>query len=573
MNYNSGYKINKTERNRTFIIFIIFGLWALVISAFLIKLQIFNYGKYVAKVRAQSNRIFKLHPKRGTIYDVNGEILAISVKTKSLFINNKKKEESKVLFNDLKKKILIGYKKARDIKRRIKRGDNFIWVKRKLSLNEIMKLSRMKKNTKYKSTIGFLDEYKRIYPQKESASHIIGGVGIDEQGLSGIEYEYDSKIMGKGGKVEVLTDAKHRVFSLKYIEKPIQGKDIYLTIDHSIQYFVERELIKTVKKHQAKGGTVIVMNPRDGQILAMASYPFFNPDRIGKVNPNTLKNKAISFLYSPGSTFKIILAASALENDICYPQQVFNCYNGVYKIKNRTIYDVHPYSKLTFEDVIIKSSNIGAAMIGQRIGKRKYYNSILEFGFGSKTGIGLPGEERGILNPLKKWSQVSIAYLSHGYEISVTPIQMVRAFNVVASGGYLIRPQIISKIRGDELRKDERVKILDRATLKRVTRIMTDVVNYGTGKKTRIAGIDVAGKTGTAKKFKWGQYRKIYISSFGGFFPADNPRVTMFVVIDEPKNQFYGGDVAAPLFKSIAEKLLIYLRIFPELDEKNEVRI
>ncbi len=568
-----GLKINKSERNRTFIVFIFFGIWVSFIVFFLIKLQVFNYDKYTARIRAQSNRIFKLHPKRGTIYDANGEILAISIKTKSVFLSNKNKAESLELFNIVRKKISLSYKKQKDIRKRIKGGKSFIWIKRKLNDKEIVKLSRIEKKENFKSVVDYIEEYKRIYPQQDSASHIIGGVGIDEQGLSGIEYGLNSEIIGKGGRVEVLTDAKHRVFDLKYLEKPIQGKDIYLTIDSSIQYFVEKELTQTVQMYNAKGGTVIVMNSETGDILAMASYPFFYPDRISSVDPAILKNKAISFLYDPGSTFKIILAASALGNNICYPQQVFNCYNGVYKIRDRTIFDVHPYARLSFEDIIIYSSNIGAAIIGQKVGKRRYYNSIREFGFGSKTGVKLPGEERGILNPLNKWSQVSIAYLSHGYEIAVTPIQMVRAFNVIASGGYLIKPEIIERITSKRMKEIKKVKILDRSTLQRISSIMTDVVNVGTGKKSRISGIDIAGKTGTAKKIKWGKYRKIYVSSFGGFFPSKNPKVTMFVVIDEPKGLFYGGDVAAPLFKSIAEKLLIYLRIFPELDEKNEVRI
>ncbi len=573
MTIKGALKINKSERNRTFIVFTFFGIWMFSIVFFLIKLQVFNYEKYTARIKAQSNRIFKLHPKRGTIYDIHGEILAISVKAKSLFLSNKNKEQSLFLFKQLKKKISLTYKKQRNILKRIKKGRNFIWIKRKLSEREFLRLSKIKKNKDYKSVIDYIEEYKRVYPQRQLASHIVGGVGIDEQGLSGIEYELNSDIIGKGGKVEVLTDAKHRVFDLKYIDKPIPGKDIYLTIDNSVQYFVEKELSRVVKTQNAKGGTVIVMNSETGTILAMASYPFFNPERISKTNKNVLRNKAISFLYDPGSTFKVILAASALENDICYPQQVFNCYNGVYKIRDRTIYDVHPYAKLSFEDIIIYSSNIGAALIGQKIGKRKYYNSIKEFGFGAKSDIELPGEEKGLLNPLNKWSSVSIAYLSHGYEINVTPIQMARSFNVIASGGYLIKPAIIDRISGTQNIDKEKIKIMDRPTLQRISSIMTDVVNIGTGKKTKIAGIDIAGKTGTAKKVKRRKYRKIYVSSFGGFFPAKNPKITMFVVIDEPKNQFYGGDVAAPLFKSIAEKLLVYLRIFPELDEKNEVRI
>ena len=436
-----------------------------------------------------------------------------------------------------------------------------------------MILKKTKFSPKFKSSVDFIEEYKRIYPQNVSASHILGGVGIDEQGLAGIEYELDSIIMGKGGKVEVELDARKKVFKLNYITQPVPGKDIHLTIDSSIQFFVEKELKKVVEKYQAKGGTVIIMNASDGAVLAMASYPYYRPDRIKYSSYRVLKNRAVSFLYDPGSTFKIILASSALENNICYPQQMYNCYNGVFQVKDRTIHDHKPFSRLTFEEILIYSSNIGAARIGLRLGKKRFYNKIKEFGFGCKTGIQLPSEEKGILNPLKKWTDVSVAYLAFGYEIVVTPLQMARAFNVIASGGYLVHPHILEKIGGVFYKKKSNIRVLSPSTRHRLASIMADVVKVGTGKKSKINGVDIAGKTGTAKKLKRGKYKKCYVSSFGGFFPVQSPRITMFVVIDEPIGEYYGGDVAAPLFKSIAEKLLIYLNIFPQLDNKNEIRI
>ena len=566
-------KINKKERNRAFILFILFSIWVLFIVYKLVKIQVFDYTKYISKVKSQSNRIFSLHPKRGTIYDCNGDVLAISIKTKSAFLSNKDKEESMKIYRLLSKKISLTIGERRNIKKRINKNRKFIWIKRKLEDREYEKLKKIKNNLSSKSTLGFIDEYKRIYPQKDLASHALGGVGVDEQGLCGIEYSVDSLIRGKGGKVKVLIDARGKIFEIEYLKQPVAGKDIFLSIDSSIQFFVEKELKRTLEKFRAKKGSVIVMNSKDSSILAMASYPFYDPSRIKYTSQRVLKNTAVSFLYDPGSTFKIILASSALENGVCYPQQVFNCYNGIFHIKNRTIYDIHPYERLTFEKIIINSSNIGAARIGLRLGKEKYYRTLKNFGFGSKTGINLPAEEYGILNSLKRWTNISVAFLSFGYEIAVTPIQMVRAFNVIAAGGYLIKPNILKGVDGIVLPKLRKIKILSPSTVHIMTSIMIEVVKTGTGKQTKIEGIDIAGKTGTAKKLKNGRYEDYYVSSFGGFFPAQDPKITMFIVIDEPKGKYYGGEVAAPLFKRIAKRLLIYLNIFPELDKRNEIRI
>jgi cell division protein FtsI (penicillin-binding protein 3) len=252
---------------------------------------------------------------------------------------------------------------------------------------------------------------------------------------------------------------------------------------------------------------------------------------------------------------------------------VFNCYNGRYKLEARTITDVHPHEKLSFEDIIIKSSNIGAARIGLRLGKERYFRTIQRFGFGRETGVRLPAEEKGILNPLERWGASSVASISFGYEISVTPLQMARAFNVIASGGYLVSPRLLESVVGMRVRQPGRTRVLSAETYHRLLPILTEVVRRGTGRKTHIEGIDIAGKTGTAHKNIRGKYEKVYIASFGGFFPAQNPRVTVYVIVDEPKGLFYGGDVAAPLFRDVTRKLMISLRVFPEVDGSNEIRI
>ena len=566
--------INGGERKRVFLVFIIFGLWVLVVGGSLVKIQVLDYGKNLTKVRSQSSRTFTLESKRGTIYDSSGEVLAISVKAKSAFLGNKDKTDSLRLLNRIVKyPTIMNWEKKQEIKKRIADGDKFIWIKRKLSDQEYDALKKIKDANDTQSDLDFIDEYKRIYPQETTACHILGGVGIDEQGLWGIEQSLNSTLQGKNCEVKAVQDARRRAFKLQYLTKPVDGKDIYLTIDSSIQFFVEKELEDTVNQFQAKNGSVIVMDSRDGEILAMAVYPNFNPAQVAATPPDVIKNKAISFLYHPGSTFKIIVAATALEKNLCSPQHKFNCYNGVYRLKGREITDDHPHDQLSFEEIVIYSSNIGAAKIGERLGKQRLYDGIKRFDFGERSDIPLPGEERGIFNPLNKWSGVSLAYLSHGYEIAVTPLQMARAFNVIASGGELIQPSILKAINGVVIKQPESQKILSPGTVLRMRAIMEEVVNQGTGKTTRIEGIPIAGKTGTTKKISRNKGSLRYVSSFGGFFPAKNPRVTIFVVINEPKGQFYGADVAAPLFKSIAERLLMYLKIFPELDKKNEIKL
>ena len=527
----------------------------------------------MAKVRAQSSFVFPLNAKRGTIYNSKGEVLAISVKVNSAFLNNKEEAQSLSLFKDIKGQIALTAAEKKNIEKRIRRGEKFTWIKRKLSPDEYDALKKIKDSNKSTSTLDFVEEYKRVYPQNATACHVLGGVGLDEQGLYGLEYELESILRGTPGKARVIRDARRKAFKLSYLNDPMPGRDVYLTIDSSIQFLVEKELEKAVKQTGAADGTVIVMDTRDGAILAMAGYPDFQPKDMKNIPPQIIKNRAISFLYPPGSTFKIVLASIALEEKVCTPQNVFNCYNGVYKIMDRQITDVHPYSQLNFGDIIIHSSNIGAAKIAERLGKTRYYNGIKKFGFGEKSGIQLPGEEKGIFNPLKQWSGVSLQFMADGYEIAVTPLQMTRAFNVIASGGYLVEPYILKKVEGMLLKPKPGVKILGPLTVSRMTTIMTNVVNSGTAKKTQITGINIAGKTGTTKKILTDSDMKRYVSSFGGFFPAENPRVVVFVVMDEPKGDYYGGDVAVPLFKSIAEKLLIYFKIFPEFDKKNEIRI
>ncbi len=565
-------KINRGERRRVIIVFFSFFAWVVLILGVLVKLQIFNYGKYTQKIRNQSNRIFSLHPKRGTIYDKHGDILGISILSKSAFITNKDKGESEKLYSRFSDKVSLSYRDKLDIRKRISAGKHFIWIKRKLTDDEFGRIKDINEG-EFRSKVGFIDEYKRIYPQKKVASHILGGVGIDEQGLSGIEFSLDSVIMGKGGKVDAQLDARSQIFSLKYLETEIPGKNLNLTIDLPVQYFVEKKLKETVKKYKAKGGSVIVMESATGSLLAMASYPKYDPSLISNTKQSVLRNNAVSFLYYPGSTFKVILACAALENKVCRADQMFNCYNGEFTMNDLKIQDVHPYDSLSFRDVIVYSSNIGAAQIGIKLGDRRYYNTVKKFGFGDELDIRLPAVEKGIVNPLSRWNRYSSAYVAHGYEIFVTPLQMIRALNVIASGGYLVEPKILKSIDGVLFRNSRPRRIISEKTASTVKDIMVDVVNIGTGKKAGLSDVSIGGKTGTAKKYKMGKFRKLYVSSFGGFFPVEDPKITVFIVIDEPKGMFYGGDVAAPLFREISKRVIMNLNVSSKGQENSGVKI
>ena len=546
--------------------------WGVVVMVHLVRLQIVDHERYRREIQRQTERIRQAESRRGTIRDQGGEVLAISVAAKSVGISAQNRQAGLELLNRISGVLDLGTGELRAIRRRLMRGDGFVWVKRKIALREAELLASMNNEVKGAS-LALDDDYRRIYPQGRSACHVLGGVGIDEQGLCGVEYALDKAVRGRGYQVRTLSDARHRVFDMTYLQEPQKGEDVSLTLDLSIQHVVETALARTVKAYSARGGSVVVMDVRTGAILALANVPDYHPADLSGTPAWKLKNRAVSFLYDPGSTFKVLVGAAALEHNVCTPQQVFDCHNGVMMVADRRIVDVHPFHELSFENVLIQSSNVGAASIGMRLGRERFYGMVRQMGFGRRVGLALTGEEAGLVNPPERWSEVSLAFMSYGYELLVTPMQMARAYNVIASGGYLMHPYLVSGVGGERTVCPQPRRVLSKSVCDRMAAIMTEVVRQGTGQQCRIPGMDVAGKTGTAKKVVGGRYQKVYVSSFGGFFPAQNPRITMFVVIDEPSGKYYGGDVAAPLFREITEKLLIYLRLFPDLDLHNEVRL
>lgn len=564
--------ICRISSRRVMLVTLVLCGWVGFVAFTLVRVQILNYEKFKDKIKSQRNRVVTFHPKRGTIYDAKGRILAISLETRSAFISNPDGDTHNALkvLNRTRKVLELSDHRYARIKRYIRRGDRFIWLKRKLSDREYDKLVRLRQTLigekgtpAVGSGIEFIekDEYRRVYPRGRLLAHVLGGVGIDEQGLAGFEYAKDKKIRGEGGKKLVMVDAKNRPFENQFLEEPVFGQDYYLTVDLTIQYFVERELASGIQQNRARTATAIVMESRTGDILAMANYPTYEPAQISSTPLSVVKNNAIQFVYEPGSTFKVILAALALKQHLASPGEQVYCHNGTMEIQGETINDHRSFGTLTFEDIIINSSNIGAAKIGLRFPSQAFFQGIKEFELGQRPRIQLPGKEVGILKEPRYWSSVSKGFISHGYEIAVTPIQLLKAVNVIASGGYLITPNIIKGPRSEQVTGKKQV--LSREVCEKMVAILTGVVEDGTGKQAAVRGVSIAGKTGTAKKNVNGQYVDRYVASFVGFFPAEDPQITMIVLFDQPRGQFYGGEVAAPVFRRICERLVIYRSILP----------
>ncbi len=556
----------KKISTRTFILLFFLFLWLCVIVLRLVELQVINHTKSKAKVLSQNHEVEAMIPQRGTIFDRSGTILARSLPRPSVFYyppKDESLESHREKINKLKKILDLSPTNLASIYSRIKEGKSFIWIKRKVEPEVAARVKDLNLDG-----IHFDEENKRFYPQGMRAAQLIGRVNIDDRGQSGIEYKYNTILAGEEGKRLILRDAKHREYRFETLKVPEPGKDLVLTIDETIQFIAEKELANALRKTQALWGTVIISHPPTGEILAMASYPTFNlntpPANVSRVE----RNRAIHHTFDPGSTFKIVTASAALENKCVRLQDVFDCTPGKIRVPGKTVWDHEKMGILTFPDVIIHSSNVGTIQIGERIGKENLYTMIKSYGFGEKTGIDLPAEEKGIFRPVENWTDISLYSLSIGYEISITAIQMLQAIATVANKGVIASPHIVKKIlmsSGEQ--QDTPVhyrRVISEETAQTLSRILQNVVTRGTGIKAQVDGYSVAGKTGTAQKFdpSISQYsNKKHTSLFVGFVPAEDPILAAVVVIDEPKGIFYGGEVAAPVFQTIATQTLRYLQV------------
>jgi len=541
-------------------------LFAVSLIARLANLQITQHKTLLAKSEKQPHHgNLKTYFGRGTIFDRNGNELATNLVVESVFVVPQevrdRKYTSKVLASALGQNYDRVYKEVSSNKQ-------FAWIKRKASTDEIIHLKKAAL-----SGVRFRSEQKRFYPKRELAANVIGFVGTDDYGLAGIEQTYQGKLKGMVYSQPIKQDGRGRnIQNLGSLSRSNLGNyDLMLTLDEVIQFTAEYHLTKQVERYKADSGMAVVMNPNSGEIYAMANVPQFNPNNYNKFTPETRKNNTVVSSYEPGSIFKPIVAAAALDNGIAQPHDKFFCENGSFKIGGRNIGEAsnHKYGSLSMQEIIAKSSNIGAIKIAQKLGKDSFYEYIRKFGFGEKTSIRLPGVSSGLLGKRKNWNERSLASISFGQEIAVTPLQMVVALSAIANGGTLMEPHIAKALMRDgkiikEIKPKKIRRVISEKTSRQMMEILKFVVENGTGKKAAIDGFEVAGKTGTAQKYiaETQSYSKTeFISSFIGYAPADNPRLAILVMIDNPKGRHWGGVVAAPVFVKIVEKSLRHLNV------------
>jgi len=546
-----------------------FGIaWMLLIGGRFYHLQVFRYDHYAGKAGRQQQRVITLDPPRGTIYDAQGRELAVSIQVDSLYAVPPEIDDPAAVARDLAR--LVPGLDAEKLARQLASGREFVWLARKLDPPVADKVRDLGLKGLY-----FLPETKRYYPMGDLAAQVLGYVGTDNHGLAGLELVYDKEITGRPGKRTVLRDARQGTVAAPYLAsaEPEPGHDLYLTLDATIQHIAERELAQAIEERHAKRGSAIFVDPATGGVLAMASYPSFDPNDFGSYPAESWRNRAIADVYEPGSTFKMITAAAALEAGVVREEERIDCGMGTITLfRDIRVHDHKPYGLLTFAEVISHSSNVGVIRVAQRIADRRFYQNIRDFGFGRPTGIDLPGESGGILRAIERWGLLDKDYIAFGQGVSVTPMQLVAAAAAVANGGTLLKPHVVAAVSRGEARipKYPMPPVVGRpispATAGRLTRLLEGVVIEGTGKSAAVAGYRVAGKTGTAQIPVHGGYRG-YLPSFVGFAPADRPALVGLVAIAEPQgNEYYGAQVAAPAFGAITRQVLLYRGIHPERD-------
>ena len=551
----------RSSRTRILIVAALAAVWTGAVFGRLAYLQLFRYSEYYSRAQHQQRLIVDVGPSRAEIFDRNMNPLAMSVPVDSAFA-----VPSEIADPDMVSRLLgkVLDTPADEIATRIASSHSFAWIARKLPPEKADRINAMNLRGIY-----FQRESGRFYPKRDLAAHVLGYVDIDEKGIGGIEYSLDDSIRTKPGKMLILADA-HRRWYDSTDKTPDAGTSVVLTIDEKIQYIVEKELAQAMHETQAKYGTVIVENPNSGELLAVANWPTFNPNAAKDSPAEARVDRAASSLYEPGSVFKIVTLSAAIDQGVTTPDEVVDCQNGAIYIAGHRIRDHKPFGSITVSQILAYSSDVGAIKVGLRLGAPKFYDYIRAFGFGQPTGVDLPGESKGKLRRLENWTPVSVGSISMGQEVGVTPLQMISAVSAMANGGMIVRPHVIREFRrGNQVMEPPESQQLPRRVIKETTaasmrHMLEGVVLGGTGKKAKLDGYTAAGKTGTAQKYdpETGRYSAHdLIASFVGFAPINSPAITIYVQLDSPAGAHEGGQVAAPVFKRIAEQVLAYLDV------------
>ena len=556
----------KYFRIRVALVGLFFGFFLAVICGKAAHLQIYR-GPWLSDMAAdQYEALVKTSGKRGTIYDRKMSELAVSIPVTSIAAYPRRIKNPAAVAASLDKPLKMS---RRSLKKSLQSKKSFVWIKRQATPREVEQIRKLNIEG-----IGFVPEYNRFYPQKTLAAQVIGFTGVDGEGLEGVEHYYNRYLKGTASERTFLRDAfGQRIVSDDKEAPDFSGHNLILTIDQSIQFIAEKTLKDTVEEYEASGGIVIVMAPKTGAILAMAQYPNFNPNAYRKFKTEHWRNRAITDAIEPGSTLKIFSATAAIDAVGLSPNTIFFCENGSYRIGSKIIRDIKAHGWLSLQQIIKYSSNIGVIKLSEDVGAERLYKTLTQFGFGSKTGFDAPGETSGSLSNYRKWRRMDTSAIAFGYGVAVSPLQLVTAVSAIANKGVLVQPYLVSQITDqdnqiiDSFASREMRRVISEDSAKTVRNILRTVVSEGgTGARAALDGYTVCGKTGTAKKLAAdGTYSsKDYIASFIGFTPSEDPAISALVIIDEPRKEYYGGIVAAPAFRRIAQETLNYLNIHPD---------
>ncbi|MGD9329662.1 MAG: penicillin-binding protein 2 [Desulfobacterales bacterium] len=555
----------KSLRTRMALIGVVFFLGFGTIIGRAVYLQAFAGPSLAERASGQYERTIQTNGKRGSIYDTRMREVAVSIESLSLAaypgkIHNPR-QTARAIAGIIKTK-------ASSIARKLASKRSFVWIKRPITPKEARALKALQVEG-----LEFLPEHSRYYPNRTLAAQVVGFTGIDGNGLEGIEYQFDAELTGRKRIATVLKDAFGRGFEgQEDMTASTSGNNVVLAIDGTIQHLAEKALQQAVKTHKAKSGIAVVMAPRTGDVLALAHVPLFNPNAFADFSRAVRRNRAVTDAFEPGSTMKLFSAAAALESGCCTPHTIFFCENGNYRIGRNTVHDTKKHGWLSIQRIVKYSSNIGAVKIGETIGGPTLHDALQQFGFGRPTGIECPGESKGSLGANKKWTAFDVAAISFGHGVSVSAIQLTTAVSALANQGVLMKPRVVLKVtdaRGRTIRQFDPQTVgraVSPPTAAAVTRMMEMVLTEGgTGVKAALNGYSACGKTGTAQKIGAdGKYAKDrYVASFAGFAPVEDPRLAILVLIDEPRGDYYGGTVAAPVFREIAQSALGYLNVRP----------
>ena len=550
------------------------GFWMLVITARLIHLQFSQHDTLADRARQQQQDAIETGAQRGELLDRQERQLARSVQTVSLFLDPDGLDAASLecTATELSRVLGLNYQElAKEFHEAQAENRRFLWIARRLDADKAAKITALEL-----PGVGSRLEPKRYYPNGSLASHVLGYVGLDGQGLGGVEQSYNEKIAGESGRLFLERDAEGKPYESFEIASK-QGQTVVLTIDQSIQYVAEQALSAAVQRSHAKSGTVIVLDPKSGEIMALANAPSFDPNNVSAATPEARSNWALQNIYEPGSTFKVVAFSAALEKKLARPDDRIDCQMGAITVAGRVVHDHKPFGTLTIAEALEKSSNVAAIKLGLRVGDETMYDYIRRYGFGSKTGIELPGETVGIVRKVERWQASSIGSIAIGQEVGVTPVQMVAAFGAIANDGVRIAPHLVREVRNAEgavvyRAQPEQRRVISAEVATALRGMLEGVTLAGTAKKAQLDGYSAAGKTGTAQKIdpRTRAYSSTkFVGSFVGFAPVSNPQVVIIVVMDEPAGAYHGGDVAAPVFREVAEQILPGLGVMPDIEIKS----